>query len=334
MIIIPNPSLLHSRRDHSISVRSEMEGRFTMHILKADADGKPIEASRREVADFPNLILDQGLDRVAAATDYLNACQVGSGSAAPVNGNTGLQARIAGTTTAGGAGTVVTMQPSSPFFSSVSRTYQFGVGVAAGNLSEVGIGWSTTGTTLFSRALIVNEGGTPITITVLSDEILEVTYTIRCYPVEADTPQVVNISGTNYTFTRRPGSVTSSGIWALGGGTSSLASAPRFGVSGAWAYSGGLGAITALPSGTAAASNTVTRGTYVAGSRASAATAVWPIASANFGAGGIQGMYLSTGGGVGHGAGAYQYGISPAIPKTGTQTLTIFATHSWGRRAI
>ena len=138
------------------------------------------DGTRRVLADwFPNLILNGGLDRMGANPDYLSWCQVGSGSTAPVAAQTALVNRIAGTSTQ--QNNVSGAQASAPYYGWYRRTYRFAQGVAAGNLSEVGVGWATSGS-LFSRALILDGGGSPTTITVLSDEVLDVTYELRRYP--------------------------------------------------------------------------------------------------------------------------------------------------------
>ena len=338
MIFVRNTNLLVPTKDDALVAGTEMAGLFKIKKFKADAFGNKIEKSEQILAEFPNLILNQGLDRMERpAPLILDACQVGTGSLAPAVTQSALQTFLAGTSNR--LSTTKSTQSSSPFWGSLSVIYEFAVGAAAGNLAEVGVGWATTGSTLFSRALIVDGGGSPITITILSDEILQVTYTLRLYPVEADTPAVVTISGTNYTFTRRPSFVTNVDVWAYTttAGASSLSGfvIPSTGSLPA-AYSEGLGLITAGPIGTAAAANTRTNATYITGAYSRDSTMVWNIGSANFGAGGIQSFDVSaTPGNFGDGcSGSYQYGVSPAIPKINTQVLTLNHRMTWNRRTL
>ena len=339
MIFVRNTNLLVPTKDDALVARTEMAGLFEIKKFKADAFGNKIEKSGQVCAEFPNLILNQGLDRMALPEPFiLNACQVGTGSAAPAETQTALQTFLAGTSNR--VSTTKSIQSSSPFWGSLSVTYEFAVGAAAGNLTEVGVGWATTGSILFSRALIVDGSGSPITITILSDEILQVIYTLRLYPVEADTPAVVTISGTNYTFTRRPAFVTNVDVWAYitdVGGPTSIAGfgIPTLGGLPA-AHSVGMGLITAGPTGTAITANTRTNATYVTGTYNRDSTMIWNIGSANFGVGGIQSFVVNAGrGGSGGGSsGTYQYGVSPAIPKINTQVLTLNHRMTWNRRIL
>lgn len=173
---------------------------------------------RRTVADwFPNLILNNGLN-LMGTTAPLALCMVGTGTSTPAVSQTQLDTRIASTTsiqsTTYGSDLVDN-------YAYVRRVFRFGVGVAAGNLTEVGVGSSDT--SCFSRALILDGGGSPTSVTVLSDEYLDVTYEIRCYPVVTDVAAVVNIAGVNYNTIIRPSQFGSWGNaehmrWAPGTG--------------------------------------------------------------------------------------------------------------------
>ena len=137
----------------------------------------------------------------------------------------------------------------SPYYISHIVEYHFAIGAAAGNLSELGVGWASSGTTLFSRALILDSGGTPTTITVLSDEYLYVTYEHRFYPSETDaTGSIVftgNIGGT-YTYTLRPAQIDSTSIADLTPGPTAMNHIDIVHVT---VYDGSIGIITSLPAG-------------------------------------------------------------------------------------
>lgn len=341
MIFVKNTNLLYPTRDDAITSTTHLEGYFELDVFKADAYGNKIEKSKRRVAEFHNLILNQGLDYLAQGTtsnvnSTLTCCQVGTSSVVPAAGQTGLQSFLAGTNNV--VATNSTTQPSSPFYGTKTLTYEFAVGAAAGNLAEVGVGRASTGNVLFCRALILDGGGVPITITVLSDEILQVTYSLRCYPVEADTPAVVTISGSNYTFTRRPIRVTSN-EWAFSLNSSTAING--FGLndsttSSMVAFSGGLVAATSTDMlGTSANRSSAVNNAYVSGTYTRACTGTWSIATANFGAGGIQGLQVAARFGVVVGGpGVYQYGISPGIPKINTQQLVMNYSFQWARKTI
>ena len=280
-----------------------------------------LDGSQRVLADwFPNLILDQGLNRMGTGA-FMSCCQVGSGSTAPGNTNTALESYVAGTNTI--HATTDGTAASAPYYGYKRRTYRFGLGVAEGNLSEVGVAWTTTTGNLFSRSLIKDGGGSPTTITVLADEYLDVIYELRAYAPASDTNFDVVISGTTYTFTCRASRVTDSIYWsprdlAVGfidtGGTKSDERA----------FNGSIGAITATPSGTSDTPTTITNNTYSNNSLQRDMTVVFSLDEGNL-AGGISAVLMSTT------IGSFQLGVSPVFNKTSVKILTLVYRVSWAR---
>lgn len=275
------------------------------------------DGTRRVLADwFPNLILDGGLDRMGANADYLNWCQVGSGSTSPVAAQTALVNRIAGTNTVQASSTGA--QASAPYYGWSRRTYRFAQGVAAGNLSEVGVGWASTGS-LFSRALILDGGGSPTTITVLSDEVLDVTYELRRYPGTVDLTGTVVLDGVTHNWVSRASGVTAAGVWT---GASAMA------LDYAQSFNGDIGAVTALnPSGTSAIMS-ATPLAYSSGSYTRAATVSAGPNDSNL-SGGIRSIVIRSNSAA---TGRYQIQFDPAIPKDNTKVLSLTIQHSWARR--
>lgn len=313
-----------------IKVYTGMGGLYRLGKHKADADGKPVPGSFVPLTGwFHNLITDQGLDRPGTEGDYLAACQVGSGNTTPVNADTSLEVWVAGVTNI--TGTSRTARGSPPYYASITLTYRFGVGVAAGNLSEVGIGWATSGATLFSRALILDGGGSPTTITVLSDEILDVQYQYRVYPMLTDVEDTITISGDNYDYVVRSSSVTTvqPGAPTYWGGWGWSQIVTDAALKGAYIYaaSGTLGPITAGPSASGAAqADSSSTAAYVPGSHERSASAVWGITRAPAGGCGFVSF--------GFGWCTYKASFDPVIPKTGANVLTLEFIHSWGRATI
>ena len=289
---------------------TQCAGWFKIEAIRPDG-------ARRVLADwFPNLILNGGRNRMGANSDYLYWCQVGSGSTAPVAAQTALVNRIAGTNThrneANGA------QASAPYYGWYRRTYRFAQGVAAGNLSEVGVGWATSGS-LFSRALILDGGGSPTTITVLSDEVLDVTYELRRYPGTVDLTGTVVLDGVTHNWVSRAAAVTDQYSWAAAGAMA---------LDQAAAYNGNIGAVTALnPSGTSG-SLSVTPLAYSSGSYTRAATVSAGLNQSNL-SGGIRSILIRS---AATGIGGYQIQFDPAIPKDDTKVLTLTIRHTWARR--
>lgn len=176
-----------------IQVNTEWEGRFKFETFKAyqDENGDPILDDNGEVIEIPgsrklkqdwsnNLILDAGLNRMGDTTSaWVNYCHVGTDNTVPTVSDTGLGGWVASKTFTTSA---YSAKGSAPYYGYKNYSYRFGQGVAAGNLSEVSVGWSATNDSMYSRALIVDGAGDPTTITVLSDEYLDVFYELRCYP--------------------------------------------------------------------------------------------------------------------------------------------------------
>lgn len=326
MILVKSNKFLDIAYNADIS----MQGLFKLEAIKVDSSGKLIEKSRRLVADwFPNIITNQGLNRYATNPDYLGACQVGTGTATPLATDTGLQTRIAGTSNTLSINR--SAQGAAPYFGTRTSVFQFATGVAAGNLTEVGIGWSSTGSTLFSRALIVDGGGNPTTVTVLSDEVLEVTYLLRLYPPASDNSSNATITNVGtITVTTRAGLVTASNNWSVGqqGGSAEDMSGVTTGSTDARAWSGSIGAITGEPSGSPANRTSVSNSAYGSNSYFRNSTVTWGLSEGNIG--GINSVSLFFG--SGKGLGYFQFGFGTTIPKDNTKVLTLNFRYSWSRR--
>jgi hypothetical protein len=299
-----------------IDLKPSMSGFYKIEAVDKDT------LERRVVADwFPNLITDNGLNAFGTK-GVLARCMVGSGANPPTVSDTILQTQIAVTTTV----TVSTQSAATtaPYYGSTLRTYRFDAGVAAGNLSEVGIGWLDVGTSYcFSRALILDSGGFPTTITILSNEFLDVTYELRCYVPTSDVVTSITLAGTSYTCTIRPMQATVAAYWSPPATTPITASPSSPNSS---AYAGPISAlVTGSPSGTTGAgSNTAIA--YENNSLTRKGYAEFALGSANFG-GGIQSISFYT-----NGVGVYQVGFSPTIPKDITKTFRFDYGVSWARR--
>lgn len=322
MIYIPSGRFLEAE----FSACSQLSGRFILHKSKADNNGNPIEATRVKVAEFDNIITNQGLNRIGTNSDWLVHVQVGSGTATPQATDTGLASFVAGTNTIISSSS--TIQSTPPYYATRTLTRRFAAGAAAGNLSEVGIGWASTGSTLFSRALILDGGGAPTTITVLSDEVLDVTYQLRIYPPANDVSGSITVAGIGTVLTTtRAASVTNAANWSINqngvqGGPSVLTNVHR-------AYTGGIGAITAQPSGTEESASTASLSAYSSNSFQRDATLTWGLGAANFG---INSILFSFG--PSFEFGQLQVGLGTTITKNNTQTLSLNARHQWARRTL
>lgn len=138
----------------------------------------------RETPEFHNIVLTTGLKRMAVNT-WIDRCVVGTGNSTPVSSQVALDNFLASTTAqatgiTNDGGIQVTTEP---YYWFGRRTWRFAIGVATGNISEVGLGWGNSN--LWNRALVKDINGNPTTITVLADEYLDVISEVRVYPKES-----------------------------------------------------------------------------------------------------------------------------------------------------
>lgn len=238
-----------------IILKAGVAGFHRGELFKADADGNPIPGTGREAWPWQkNLVLDTGLDRMGDNSNYAaDGCQVGSGNATPLNTDTALQVLVASTTSR--VGNPVRSSNASPPYSLHRVVFQFGTGAAAGVLAELGFTMSGS-SDLFSRSLIKDGGGSPTTITVLSDEVLQVTYELRWYAPTVDATGTIQVSGNDHDYIVRACTVTSqvgsggTGGYQTGWGSGTSLGYTRFGmdtVRGVGAFSGDIGTITGNP---------------------------------------------------------------------------------------
>lgn len=303
-----------SQQKPVVELETKVRGRFKIEAVKADG-------SRRLLADwFNNLITDNGLNAIGTGSSWLTLCCVGSGNTAPANSDTALVSQVASTTTRlsltlGNSGT-------SPWFGSTTGVYRFAIGVATGNLSEVGIGVAANN--LFSRALILDGGGSPTTITVLSSEALDVTYQLQQFSPASDVTGSVTIAAVSYGYTVRAANANAA-VWSING------TGDQGGVhSGSVTVTNGtLGSVTSQPSGSSASATAVVVGTYTPGNFFVDSTISFGLTDGNVSSG-ISAMLISMGQSL-NSLGQYQYGFSPAIPKDSSHTLTLVIRHSWTR---
>ena len=311
----------------SQGIKCGVAGLFMLEAVNKDT------GERRTLAPwFPNLITDAGLNRMGTS-GVLDNCVVGSGSNPPAVGDTTLQSQVAITTTKPTAN-LHRAQSTAPYYGSVTNVYRFGEGVAAGNLSEVGIGW-TGG--LFSRSLIKDGLGNPTTITVLANEYLDVTYEIRTYPPTTDTNfQVVSAQGVTHNCVARASRVTDPNYWPSnnvndGSAFNTAARAYTVGGGGSLLSNGTLGPITSSIQNTTQSVNgvsfTLTNQSYADLSFERYATLTVLPQNGNL-TGGISAARVS------FSIGEFQYSFDPPIAKTNIQTLTLNVKVSWARKVI
>jgi len=274
---------------------------------------------------FPNLILDQGLERIATAADWINYCHVGSGSTAPAETQQGLVSFVGATNTY--YSNVNGTSGSSPWYSYCTRVFQFAAGVADDILAEVGVGWGATGTTLFSRALILDSGGNNITITVLPDEVLRVTYEFRRYIPETDTTGTIVLDGITHTWVGRASNCNNiTYYWPAIMQANTYYNYPN-GIT----CNGVLGPIDGGPTGSSGTGITsathVPKDVYIPGSYKQRWTWNWGLAYGNA-VGGISAIFIQ------FCRATYQISFDPPIDKNVDNELSLSFEASWGRHTF
>lgn len=323
-------------------LKTKIQGFYKIEAFKKTKSGK--EYGRRLVADwFPNLIVDAGMNRIATAAFY-GMCRVGADNTAPTVADVNVGSLVAATSdyydiTNG-------VNSTSPYYVWYQFIYRFGEGVAAGNLSEVAVGNYSVSFYMFSRALILDTYGSPTTITVLSDEYLDVTYEFRYYPLETDVTGTMvftgNIGGT-YDYTLRQANIltrvlrsgAAGGITTIVGGRSQTDLPPNFSNKLAQyypnsniirGYYGSIGAIDGWPSdliGSLAhnemGNEAYTPGSFILYCWMQANPDDWNHVS------GVKSVAFTWG------MRNYQMEFDTAIPKTATDVLRLRFSHEWAR---
>ncbi len=324
-----------------MSIRFEFGGKYKFQTCKVDENGNDIEETRQDITGwFNNIITDGGLDLFGTTPPISTfiQCRVGSGSATPTAADTGLVAQVATTTTQQALTNGVS--GSSPYYGYIRKTFRFSIGSAAGNLSEVGIFGGSGNNTCISRALILDGLGDPTTITILSDEVLDVIYEFRVYAPEIDVSYgPVNISGTDYSGTIRAANVNNpnitysgqarpSGAWGNTGGWGNIYGmfygVPPYGVKLPVFSTQTLGSITGNISGTEYYPTSVTPSSYTSGSYYRNHEILYDLNQGNI-SGGIGSMVVGTV------FGTFQMSFTPKIDKDVTKRLKLNIRVSWGR---
>ena len=330
-IILPSAPHIWTKRPKilepkdPINVTTGMAGEFRLQVRRSDGSLK------LDTGFFPNLITNAGLNIPGTGIEY-NAISVGVSNTAPQFTDTTLSGRVATTSSSQGNTAGETGTPGDPdWYRWITFTRRFNQGAAAGNLAEIGVTLGASPWTTYSRALILDGAGNPTTITVLESEFLDATYRHRWYAGEVldDVNTTINISDVEYDVVLRRSQVTGGAQswrpawgWRAGGINYS-------------AYSGDIGSIDGAPSGTIGNPTTITDDAYSNGSYGRSFSAFFPLNNANFG-GGIKSFHVraGTGSGGGSAAAAYQFSVTPTIPKNANNILTMNARQTWARRSL
>jgi hypothetical protein len=314
-------------------------GFFRLTSRVPDGKGGLRVHRQHDIPDWiPNLITDNGLNGVGTdGISWANTIALGTGTATPNVADTSLSGTVVSVT--GGTATSGAYTAGTPRYKWVNWSKTFSQGAVTGTWTEIGIG--RTSTNLWSRARILDSGGSPSSVTYTSIEVVTVEYRLEVYQDEVERTGTVVIAGVTYGWTTRaydglrPGqtsfvfqSSTSgliTGNLMVPGGTGNSYAA---GI-----YSGALNANYAVPStGTSQGGvNSRSVAAYASGSYTKVMTLNWVESGGNI-AGGIAAVvpYIQ-GEGFNGGDQAGKIGFSPAIPKDNTKVMSLTFSWTWGR---
>lgn len=311
-----------------------VEGRFRIVVQK-----EQIKEPRLDTGWFGNMILDSGLDYIGSGStvpntlpNLLTTIAVGNGNIPAVPSQTELQALTYSSTTdvAGGASTFVLSE--APYYVERTIAKRFATGTATGVISEVGVGWGATN--LFARQLVKDPEGVQTIVQVLSDEYIDVYYSLRLYPYLTDHVYSMTISGINHTVTARTaraGTLGSGGTigWTVGYCAGAIQYDSGYGS----AYSGDatLRVVTSVPLASTEQKINTSNGwtvsyptAYVAGSFYKDTLYDASVSAGNL-SGGIGGLLTF------NGIGVVQEVFSPVIAKDYYKVLKLTKRTQWSR---
>lgn len=281
---------------------------------------------------FSNLITDIGLARLWSNIDSdiaaFSHCRVGSGSTTPQFTDQSLASQMASTNSS-----TYTQNTSIPGgYCETVVTYTFALGAVVGNVTEIATGWESAGNSVFSRTLVKDSGGSPVSIAVQSDEILRITWRHRRYWSVDDSSGTLANSGNkggSYGWVCRPSEV---GVWRAGTPSNarmalSLGGNNSFSMFAFYSTPSVIGDVTGKPSG----SGTTATGVAQAQTKSTESTVRYTLGtSIGNAAGGISCFIFGNSGGASAGI-QYQVQFSPAIVKTSSDILQIDLSHEWSR---
>lgn len=317
------------------------EGLYQFEKFRVDADGNELPGTREIISPWQgNLITDAGLNSLGSqASNYDNLifCRIGTGNTAPASGDTALVAQVGATSTSGTGGGYDYNSTDKYVWRRVAKRFAAG-SVSGVNLAEVGMGYSSS-SNLFSRSLIKDTGGSPTTLTLAADEVLDVLYELRCYLPANNTTVAATIDGSANTVTIRysetPRQLRN---WAARIGfpfkLASVGSESGYAFTMYNAVENFPSAATGWGIAGVETQAVVTGGTYTAGTFSISFTLSWGLTSGNFTTG-IGAVLVGTANGADGrevcAYGPWAYGFSTKLNKTATRTATVTIGLTWGR---
>ena len=301
------------KKTTEISIAAEMKIRGEYELYKRKAGTNEV----LEILKFSNLITDNGLQQMGNSPYLIEYCQLGSGNTDPSVTDTALANKHSAVYYTSFSMSCLTTPPCTH---TSTIKYTFNPGVVTQPISEIGISPATSGN-LFSRTLLKDSNDNPTTLTLQSDEYLDVYYYVKTDPILTDIPFSLDIEGVNYTGIIRSLRVTDNNFWK------SVSGSFR---SGALIYSltfpGTMPTTlsnSSTPTGTGVFSSSTTV-SYPANSKIIYRTHTWTPAA---GAMSVKSVIFSGD----YNSPAIGVEFATPIAKSASQTLTLTVSFSWDR---
>lgn len=306
-IWVPKTKILEPK-DPIVPAAAGVAGYFKIEGFKPDG-------RRRLIADWQkNLITDGGLQRWGYGAPIVY-CSVGIGLTTPANSDTEIESFAAQNDSVPSG--VTGAQSTAPYYGWTRWVFRFNPPGVAYQLSEIGTGWGTNGTDLFTHAAI-----SPA-VTWYDDETLDVTYEVRVYPPTADRVYETLLAGEVREGIIRAMDVTNSAQWLFYNHEFEFDIRGNGDAGGLWVANGDIGLVTGTPTGDW--DNCSTFSLYPYGDNYKR-RAICRLESEEGNLdGGISVIYHN-------GYGMWQMSVDPPIAKIEGTTLSLTVeTMSWGR---
>lgn len=308
------------------SVNLGVGGRYHLEVTN------PKLGTKREVPWFNNLVLNIGLNKIGLADGAVaEQCGVGTDSSPPDVNQTGLISPLGARVSAVVLEDTYGASPVAPYYCYQRRKFVFAANTIVGNLTEIVVGWGGSNNQTFSRTLI-QENGNPVTLSILEDEILTVTYELRIYPDMTTYNKQLDVGGTLFNIEYRAAYANDSGYWGSKIGRETLLNSMT-NASGVTYYDGSIGTVFTAPTGNSttplSTSPELVVGAYTSGTYYRDFTFNCNAGSCNL-VGGLKSALWKLGGTWG----AFQYEFTPNIPKSLEWTLKITLRYIWSRYTL
>lgn len=198
----------------NIQTGGKVSGVYGIKVLRnAGTDKEHLE----DFGESPNMLLDGFFERFASGNldTYRWYMFVGSGTT-PVDATQTQLVSQVGNNDQMFPRSNDNVKVGNDYIASTTGVAEWGIGDIVGNISEAGIRLGTiSGSTVDSRALIVDSQGNPTTITVTAEDKLVISYTLKyIIPTQPHT-SVIDFAGVQTTCTLETINALRKDIWSL-----------------------------------------------------------------------------------------------------------------------